>query len=205
MSRRTEATRQKLYDAAIALVAERGYDATTVDDIAEAAGVAKGTVYYNFGSKPELFAGLLRYGVGILTAELRAAAAERPPVPAVHAVARAELAFIQRYQAFAQLLMAEMWRTNQAWMGTLHVLRDEAVAAIAEVIQRGVDSGDFDARLDVPLAASALFGVVLVVALDWLVFTPDRPLADVQEALLAIVDARLRGPGPTGPPAGPAR
>ncbi len=205
MSRRTEATRQKLYDAAIALIAERGYAATTVDDIAEAAGVAKGTVYYNFGSKPELFAGLLKYGVGMLTADLRSAAAGQAPVAAVHAVARAELAFIQRYQAFAQLLMAEMWRTNREWVRTLRLLREEAVAAIGEVIQRGVDSGDFDARLDVPLAASALFGVVLVVALDWLVFTPDRPLGDVQAALLAIVDARLRGPEPINPTADGAR
>jgi hypothetical protein len=36
-------------------------------------------------------------------------------------------------------------------------------------------------------ASSALFGVGLVVAVDWLVFQPDRPIEDVQEALLGIV------------------
>ena len=45
-STRREATRQKLYEAAVTLIAEQGFSATTVDEIAERAGVAKGTVYY---------------------------------------------------------------------------------------------------------------------------------------------------------------
>ncbi|WP_018350684.1 TetR/AcrR family transcriptional regulator [Longispora albida] len=191
---RRETTRQKLFGAAITLIAERGYSATTVDDIAAAAGVAKGTVYYNFGSKPELFAELLRHGIGLLISELRTAATGQTGFDGVHAVATAQLQFIQRYQDFAQLLMAEMWRTNRDWQPILSELRGEAVTAIAEVIQRGVDSGEFDKRVDVRFAASALFGVVLAVALDWLVYSPERSLADVRESLMLIVDARLRQP-----------
>src|SRR4030088_2552948 len=52
---RRQATRQKLYAAAVPLIAEQGFSATTVDEIAERAGVAKGTVYYNFASKNDLF------------------------------------------------------------------------------------------------------------------------------------------------------
>ncbi|GIG59499.1 TetR family transcriptional regulator [Longispora fulva] len=189
---RREDTRQRLFDAAITLIAERGYSSTTVDEIAAAAGVAKGTVYYNFTSKPELFTELLRHGIGALTTELRAAAEGLSGPDGVHAVATAQLRYIQRYQPFAQLLMAEMWRTNREWQPTLHALRDEAVTAIAEVIQRGVDAGEFDKRVDVRFGASALFGVVLAVALDWLVYSPDRSLEDVREDLLMIVDARLR-------------
>ncbi|MEU0750551.1 TetR family transcriptional regulator, partial [Streptomyces albogriseolus] len=73
-SARREATRQKLYEAAVTLIAEQGFSATTVDEIAERAGVAKGTVYYNFASKSVLFEELLRHGVGLLTASLREAA-----------------------------------------------------------------------------------------------------------------------------------
>ncbi|MFV2120617.1 TetR/AcrR family transcriptional regulator, partial [Streptomyces sp. Act-28] len=75
-STRRQATRTRLYEAAVTLIAEQGFSATTVDEIAERAGVAKGTVYYNFKSKTELFEELLRHGVGLLTASLRAAADE---------------------------------------------------------------------------------------------------------------------------------
>jgi AcrR family transcriptional regulator len=190
-SRRREDTRQRLYEAAVALVAEQGFSATTVDDIAERAGVAKGTVYYNFPSKTALFEELLRHGVGLLTADFRAAVEGRPPREAVAALVRAQLEYIQRYRSFAQLLLSEMWRTNREWQQTVRMLREEAIGVIAGVLQAGVDSGEFAADLDVRLSASALFGVGLVVALDWLMFQPDRDIDDVESALLAIVRTRL--------------
>ncbi|ASW54046.1 TetR/AcrR family transcriptional regulator [Plantactinospora sp. KBS50] len=186
-SRRRVDTRQRLFEAAVALIAEQGYSATTVDDIAARAGVAKGTVYYNFPSKTALFEALLRHGIGLLTDGFRTAVAGQPPRAALAALVRAQLEYIQRYRAFAQLLLSEMWRTNRQWQQTLRLLRAEAIGTIAETVQAGVDSGDLPADLDVRLASSALFGVGLVVAVDWLVFQPDRPIAEVQESLLAIV------------------
>ena len=186
-TRRREDTRQKLFEAAVDLIAERGYTSTTVDDIALRAGVAKGTVYYNFPSKPALFEELLRHGIGLLTEQYRAAIRGLPPREAIGALIRTELEYIQRYRAFAQLLLAEMWRTNREWQQTLRLLREEAIAVIAGVLQAGVDAGDFPADLDVRVASSALFGAGLVVAVDWLVFNPERPVAEVEQALHGII------------------
>ncbi|MGW4497251.1 TetR/AcrR family transcriptional regulator [Micromonospora sp. NPDC004336] len=186
-SRRREDTRQRLFEAAVELIAEQGFSATTVDDIAARAGVAKGTVYYNFESKTVLFEELLRHGIGLLTAEFRAAVAGLPPREALAALVRAELEYIRRYRAFAQLLLSEMWRTNREWQQTLRLLRGEAIEVVAETVRAGAAAGDLPADLDVRTASSALFGVGLVVAVDWLVFQPDRSIEDVEEALLGIV------------------
>jgi AcrR family transcriptional regulator len=190
-SRRREDTRQRLYEAAVDLVAEQGFSATTVDDIAERAGVAKGTVYYNFPSKMALFEELLPHGVGLLTADFRAAVVGRTSHEAVAALVRAQLEYIRRYRSFAQLVLSEMWRTNRDWHQTLKLLREEAIDVIADVLQTGVDSGDFAPDLDVRLSSSALFGVGLVVALDWLMFQHGREIDDAERALLAIVRARV--------------
>ena len=123
---RREATRQKLYEAAVTLIAEQGFSATTVDEIAERAGVAKGTVYYNFASKSVLFEELLRHGVGLLTASLREAAEQTArdggsKVDALDAMIRAGLVFIDRYPAFTQLYVAEpgsprsWWSVSKPW------------------------------------------------------------------------------------------
>jgi AcrR family transcriptional regulator len=186
-SRRRADTRQKLFEAAVELIAEQGFSATTVDDIALRAKVAKGTVYYNFASKTALFEELLRHGVGLLTDEFRAAVAGKPPREAVAALVRAQLEYIRRYRAFAQLLLSEMWRTNREWQQTLILLREQAIGVIAETLRTGVDSGDLPPDLDVRVASSALFGVGLVVAVDWLVFTPERPIEDIEASLLDIV------------------
>ncbi|WP_330984061.1 MULTISPECIES: acrEF/envCD operon transcriptional regulator [Enterobacterales] len=59
MVRKTKAdaliTRQKLIDAAIEQFARRGVSETTLTDIADAAGVTRGAVYWHFTSKAEIF------------------------------------------------------------------------------------------------------------------------------------------------------
>jgi len=53
------ARRRQLFDVALSLFAEHGYSATTMDDIAEAAGVTKPLVYQHFESKRALYLELL--------------------------------------------------------------------------------------------------------------------------------------------------
>ncbi len=195
---RRQATRQKLYEAAVTLIAEQGFSATTVEEIAERAGVAKGTVYYNFASKNDLFEELLRHGVGLLTVSLRTAAEETEArggsrVEALDAMIRAGLVFIDRYPAFTQLYVAELWRTNRAWQSTLMVVRQEAVAVVETVLREGVERGELSAEIDVPLTAAALVGMVLVAALDWQSFQSERSLDDVHSALSLLLRGRVSG------------
>ncbi|MFF3945355.1 TetR/AcrR family transcriptional regulator [Streptomyces sp. NPDC001902] len=197
-SARRQATRQKLFQAAVTLIAEQGFSATTVDEIAERAGVAKGTVYYNFASKNELFEELLRHGVGLLTASLREAGAGVTArggshVDAIDAMIRAGLAFIAEYPSFTQLYVAELWRTNRAWQNTLMVLRKEAVAVVEQTLHDAVTAGELSDEIDVPLTAAALFGMVLVAALDWLSFQPERSIDDVHAALSRLLQGRVAG------------
>ncbi|WP_189107906.1 TetR/AcrR family transcriptional regulator [Streptomyces camponoticapitis] len=197
-STRRQATRQKLYEAAVTLIAEQGFSATTVDEIAERAGVAKGTVYYNFKNKNELFEELLRHGVGLLTASLQTAADETAKrggtsVEALDAMVRAGLAFIDRYPAFTQLYVAELWRTNRAWQSTLLVVRQRAVAVVEKVLQEGIEGGELSREIDIPLTAAALVGMVLVAALDWQAFQPERSIDDVHSALSLLLHGRVGG------------
>lgn len=52
---RSETKHQNILEAATRLFTEQGYDGTSVDDIAAAAGVSKQTVYSHFGNKETLF------------------------------------------------------------------------------------------------------------------------------------------------------
>ncbi|MFD9794997.1 TetR/AcrR family transcriptional regulator [Streptomyces sp. NPDC059070] len=197
-STRRQATRQKLYEAAVTLIAEQGFSATTVDEIAERAGVAKGTVYYNFKSKTELFEELLRHGVGLLTASLREAADATHArggtrVEALDAMIRAGLEFIHLYPAFTQLYVAELWRTNRAWQSTLMVVRQDAVAVVETVLREAVAEGELSEEIDIPLTAAALVGMVLVAALDWQAFQSERSLDDVHAALSRLLHGRVSG------------
>ncbi|MER6050977.1 TetR/AcrR family transcriptional regulator; helix-turn-helix transcriptional regulator [Streptomyces sp. BHT-5-2] len=189
-------TRRRLFDAAVTLIAEQGFSATTVEEIAERAGVAKGTVYYNFSSKNVLYEELLRDGVDLLAASLRTAADDTAArggsrVDALDAMIRAGLDFIAGSPALTQLYVAELWRTNRTWRATLTSVRGRALAVVESVLQDAVRAGELSDELDVPLTASALLGMVLVAALDWQSFQPQRSVEEVHAALSQLVQGRV--------------
>src|SRR5580704_8816457 len=75
----SQAERRAATVAAILKAAEkefgaRGFDATTIDDIATRAGVAKGAVYHHFRAKEEIFEQVLDSLLGDIAAQLPAAA-----------------------------------------------------------------------------------------------------------------------------------
>lgn len=178
------ATRRQIIDAAVRLIAERGFSATSVDEIAEAAHVAKGSVYYNFGSKADLFSEILTEGVTRLTAGLRAALEREPARDPAEALVAELLLQVHDHPAFAKVLTAEVFRTGRDWQDSIRLVHDEAMAVFVGAVAAANPTGD--AR-DAGLAGSALFGATLVAGLEWLAFQPERTLDEVLPAVLRVV------------------
>ncbi|WP_049574445.1 TetR/AcrR family transcriptional regulator [Nocardiopsis sp. SBT366] len=195
---RREATRRKLFEAAVTLISEQGYGSTTVDEIAERAGVAKGTVYYNFAGKNELYAALMEWGVTRLADTLRDSVPDPErqvePRESLATVLRAGVVFISTHEALARLLMAEAWRTNRAWYATIRQIRTEAIGVITGQLDAMVERGLTRPDLDTALAGSALFGMVVTVALDWRTLQPERPVEEIHTTLAHMADGLIGSP-----------
>ena len=132
---RTNATKQKLFEASMELIGERGAAGVTVDEIATAAGVSKGTVYYNFGSKSDLIAQLLRHGVDILLARLLSVRdGSADPLAAMEEMIGQAMDFMAEYPSFARLWVSESWRTPSEWQDTFAELRGRLLAVIGSAI-----------------------------------------------------------------------
>jgi AcrR family transcriptional regulator len=180
MGRTKDGTRERLFTAAAELIGEHGFHGTTVDDIVERAGVAKGTVYYHFRSKEALFDALLNEHFSRLSDAFRTAAeAAGTPTDALRALVRTELDYIHANQAASKLLMSELWRNDRSWCDALRVVRERYITVFHDTLLAGVATGEFRPELDARLAGSALFGMVATTALDWLVFDPARALEDI--------------------------
>ena len=88
--RRPATTRAELGETAFALFLERGFDATTVDDIAAAAGIGRRTFFRYYASKNDVVWGEFDEGLTALRARL---AATPPDVPTYDALREAVLVF----------------------------------------------------------------------------------------------------------------
>jgi len=71
-----EERRAAILDSALSAFAERGYHASSIDDIARGGGISKALIYEHFSSKQELYAELLEQHASELFARLAAAIAE---------------------------------------------------------------------------------------------------------------------------------
>ncbi|MEU4235519.1 TetR/AcrR family transcriptional regulator [Nonomuraea sp. NPDC026600] len=179
-----------MFRAAVELIAEHGYAATTVDAIAERAGVAKGTVFYNFGSKEGLFEALLEHSINLLAEALADADTGESALDALDSVVLGQLRFFEEHGAFARVLLAEMWRT--AWQEAVARLRQSALGVYANVLRRAAANGEIRADLDVETAATAVFGMVLTVAIERRALYPDRPLERTHATLVELLHGRIK-------------
>jgi len=180
MTSRSTNTKARLFEAALQLISERGFTGTTVDEIVERAGVAKGTVYYHFKSKTELVEALIASELEPLAERFAVAArSSEDPLARLMAIVRAELEWIRDNRAFAKMLVTELWREDRVWRETLVMLRRRILAHVVDAVAIGRDSGAFPADIDPEFVASALFGMTATSALDWLVFAPEQPIEHV--------------------------
>ena len=186
---RQSGTKRAILDAALELAADNGITGTTMENVAERAGVAKGSVYYNFTSKDRLFEELLLEGVGVLAETVRSARSSLTGWPALQSMVRALLETVADNRALARLLAAEIFRTDRVWQHSLELLRREVLAEFIIPIRETRPPAEMEDRLG--LVAGSVFGAALVGGLEWLVFSPERPLDEVTESVLYGISGRL--------------
>ncbi|NPV85725.1 MAG: TetR/AcrR family transcriptional regulator [Anaerolineae bacterium] len=120
--------REQILDAAMLAFAKKGFDATSVSEIAQQAGLAKGTIYLYFSSKEDIFSAILdeRSFVGQLTNLLEDL--QMPVDQVLTRVAEQYYQYMEQYLPILRLAIAEACRFPN------HVSR-----VYQEIIQRGVE------------------------------------------------------------------
>ncbi len=193
--RELNAVARHIARSAAKLFAERGYDATSVREIVEAAGVAKPTLYYYFRSKEGLAQALVTVPLAGLVATLRQlVTTESDPIRCMQHVLSAHYEFCREdpdrsrfiYSLLFGPMRSEVAGELEPFKAQLGGWTDAAVRRLAEA---GLIARD---RLDA--CAAAFRGLIVVSTLDFLY--GDRPLG--QDLAVRQVDDVLNGFGCTG-------
>ena len=164
--RKKDETRERLLRAAVELVAQRGYQAVTVDEIAAAADVSPRTFFRYYPTKGDvLFA-----DQDVRLAQLPSLLAERPPGETVlRAVRRFVLGFVGEVAADTQLYVTRARLVFGHPQLQAHVLRRfaqlEAAVAAAAADERGADP---DTDVAPRVVAAAAVAAVRSTAMTWL-------------------------------------
>jgi len=172
--------KERLQGAAIALFLERGYEETTVHDIAAAAGLTERTFFRHFADKREvLFSGGDAYREGFVDG-VRQAPDGSTPFELVAAALMSGAAFFDAHRRPWSCDRQRVIDANPA----LQEREAQKRAALADAIdaalcERGV--AEVDARLSAEVGA-AVFGAAFR---RWLAHDETRPLDEIERELLA--------------------
>ena len=156
-----EATRERLLSAAEALFAEKGFDGTSIRELAARAGCNLSLIHYYFGSKEGLLTELVRRKAGQVGELLSQVSAEAPDTAsAISAFVAFMIDFATENQAFLRMMFRDV-------LGTPHPAFDEIRTRIRTnlgILDGLLAKGQRDGRLrdvDRPVAALGLAGMTL--------------------------------------------
>jgi len=142
-------SRAAILDAAERLFAERGYDATSLNDVGAAAGVSRGTPGYFFGSKTELYRAVLERAFAevrdaVRSGRARALASSQAPETILAGAVSDYFDFLASRPNFIRLIEREALSGGEQLEGAGHLSAgQEALAAIsAELGLDETESGD---------------------------------------------------------------
>jgi len=192
-------TRQRIFEAALAVCAEHGYHGTRMDEIVRVAGVSKGGLYHHFKSKRELFLQLFDTLVDRTLEEAARHAPDATTEEALHTLFAGFDEWIQDERMVRGLMELNLLSLSDAEMRERFAASYRAgVAFTVSLLRRGVERGEVDPSLDVERVAwSMLPGADGLVFMHLLLGSFDRmrqALADYEELFLRAIAPRLEEP-----------
>jgi TetR/AcrR family transcriptional regulator, cholesterol catabolism regulator len=190
---------QEVYGAALRLFREKGYHATSMQDIAAAVGLYKGSLYHYIGSKEELLVEVFERGMGTLLREVERIAAESgvPPATQLRRVIRAHVGAVAENLDALTVYFHE-WRSLAGEsMDNVLAQRDRYAALVAQIVERGVHAGEFQTP-DIRMATLGVLGMC-----NWLCqwYQPDGRLtaAEIAEHFADLALSGLCTPARSAP------
>jgi AcrR family transcriptional regulator len=153
--RKRQQTRERLTQAAMALFLERGFEATTLDDIAAAADISRRGFFHYFASKEDV---VFAWQEGS-TVALIAAVAARPANESMLAAAEnAILAMVGQLKPGEAIAIARLKRDNPALQARDQVKHEKLERALAEALGKraGHKTQQLQARLVAMIATGAM-------------------------------------------------
>lgn len=103
-------TKRKIFETSMKLFAKKGYDATSIEEITSIVGVAKGTLYYHFSSKEEIFHFLVDEGMKLLQNSITIKISKQSnSIEKLKSIILIQLKILYKYEDFITIILSQIW------------------------------------------------------------------------------------------------
>ena len=186
----TKTTQERILDAAVTVFAEKGYHDARVDEIVAASGTSKGTVYFHFDSKQEIFLALIdEFARRLEQTVLEAILQEEDGIRRVDAALKSCLEVFYDYQHLAKIFLIQAVGLGAIFEEKRLEIHDRFVKAIRIYLDQAL-AEDTIPPIDTEVAALAWMGAISEVVIRWVLTgypDPDRSLSALRMVLLRSI------------------
>jgi len=156
--------RKEILEVAVTIFAEKGYEATSVDEIVEKAGIAKGTFYYYFRTKEELFHEIIDEGVGTLYQLMDKSIQNlNTKEEKIRKILEIEIDFFKQYRDFCLVFVGEFWSYKERWHQDIEKVQAKYMDLINKIF------GEVKTH---KIKGAVLFWLGATMSLHWQTFEP---------------------------------
>ncbi|HCG99536.1 MAG TPA: hypothetical protein DE036_07055 [Actinobacteria bacterium] len=187
---KSERTRLKIMAGAARAFNDKGFENTSIQDIADTAGVAKGTIYYYIEKKEDLLLSLLEFGQARLFARIdKSIGRETTAAGKIELIIRNHLRIVKVVGPIIPHVAQNIVTADSKIQNSMAKLRKRYLALLESVIKEGVDSGEFrEVRPD--KAALVVMSLVLGQILQHKIFVGKL---NAREIIASTMDFALNG------------
>lgn len=152
-------TKRKIFETSMMLFANKGYDATSIEEITATVGVAKGTLYYHFSSKEEIFRFLVEEGVELLKTSISLKTKkQKNSIDKVRAITLIQIKVLFKYENFMSIILSQMWGTDEKSILCRKYIF-EYIQMIEDIIKEGIEKQEIT-NGDEKVIASGIFSFI---------------------------------------------
>jgi AcrR family transcriptional regulator len=171
---------ERILAAAVALFAEKGFDATSVQEVVDRAAVTKGAMYHYFRSKDDLLYEIYHGLIGRQLADLdRILATGAPPPRAIREIIASLVETTTARLEEAAIFSREMHRLEEGRMAALRAERRRYHESFRDLVARGQREGGFAGVASAETVTLIVFGIVNQLP-QW--YRPEGPKTPAQLA-----------------------
>lgn len=178
-----EATRERILDTALEVIAKRGYSSAGVNEIVELSGTSKGSFYFHFPSKERMVMALLERMSDKLIDKVKSSTKHQPtPLHRLAASIDILMSVFTKKKSIAQVLLLNVVGNGKAMDKKFLPIRERFLNLIKQEIDAAIESKQI-APVDSSLASQMWLGGIHEVILHWLLTGQPNSLAEVTPAL----------------------
>jgi|KBSSwiStaDraftv2_1062776.scaffolds.fasta_scaffold02991_9 TetR/AcrR family fatty acid metabolism transcriptional regulator len=185
----SEFRKSELLIAARAVFGKKGFHDASIEEIAEMAEVAKGTVYLYYKSKKDLYLEALRFGIGSLVKELKARA-DTPGscLDVLRVLTHTKIVFFEENRDFFRIYYSELGKlpAHPAGISLVRDLYAEQAQVFERVLREGMKRREVR-NLDIEKTAYAIADLTRGIATQRLLGMSKTRLEDDVEFILNVI------------------